>query len=327
MNIYTKFSLIFLTLVGVGIVIFFQAKQGEKIVHDIQEIELEGDQLFNEIKNSIEKKGVITVWIEFRDKYKNIFPIKHDLAHFLGSELYVRGGWESINYCDSSFTFGCYHGFLESYIKERGIGKINNVVEYCNQKDHEIEKSQCIHGIGHALLSYHKLDLHKALLECENKITYQKYLKDCYLGEFMEFAWAFFHNDKSPLWPCNTLKDKYLEYCYFYQSIYLFSKYPDNYGKSFEMCRSITHLLGRKSCFEGLGVAIGYTNSNTPQQIKLICESAKGNEVSNCLLAAASEFRFNGKSKKEVKQICDFLSLNSRGKCYLQLGIDENDKN
>ena len=284
----------------------------------------------NEITDKVDQiaknKGSLSAWNYFKDTYPNAnFNGSHNIAHYIGFLIYEEIGLDGLKQCDASFAFGCYHGFIEEFInQENGVKNLDSVVRVCQQIPLQ-SQIPCYHGIGHGILPYFKYNLSQTLPFCDSLLSSDNRV-NCYNGVFMENALAKGSQitASNPLWPCNTVADKYKSSCYDYQMVLLSQSnlYKNDIAQIAQICSQAETNEYTNRCIRGLGQYIAQFNSQSPEKIVQDCNKIKGDNVYVCQIAAAEKLIFLRRSYDTVKtKLCNPLPSSWESDCLNRINL------
>ncbi len=198
----------------------------------------------------------------------------HDQAHAFGEALYEEEGITGLQYCDSSFEFGCYHSFFGIAVYKEGVGVLPQFSEACKDK-FKTMNLPCEHGIGHGVLVYADYtNLEKALELCE---TISKLpTGGCSSGVFMEYNFhtmddsvgnTYQRDTKDDLYaPCNNLPERFQASCYFEQVQLWQNMFESDFKYIGSLCSQLQWGSDKyRACYNGIGnyVAAEFKNSYT----------------------------------------------------------------
>lgn len=247
------------------------------------------------LENKIEKEGLEKTWQFIIDTYKNTPLNAHDLAHFTGQQIYEKKGLSSLSICDPSFAFGCYHGFTEAAFHKNldDLGKIETTCQKVGQINSGPWAS-CIHGIGHGIGTYFDTtDLKGALSACDRLKNGANY---CHDGVFMEFAISApksFYRLDNPLYPCDSLVEKYKQGCARQQPTVMKKYFSLAFEEIASICLNSKGETIKYFCIDSLGLDVGQRSLGNPQFIISECNKLNDpNSISQCISAAAGEIVF-----------------------------------
>lgn len=271
---------------------------------------------------------------------KEIFSRCHEVTHYLGRFAYTAAGSVLGAYATSSPVChgGYYHGVLEQYFtdKQMTIGGLDDVtvrreiVSVCGTaEDHATPRiySECLHGIGHAMMFITDAELPRALNLCD-ALPDQTKRETCYSGVFMENSSSSTNVDHpskyldatKPLYPCTILQDVYLKTCYEYQSSYFAELAHWDWAKVVDMCNEVPAVY-QAGCFRVVGTnQVGFT-----QDIYVMKE--------NCGLVRVERLRgecaqgvvsaLGGRYVNQPERLfafCSIVDADMRSYCYTHIG-------
>jgi hypothetical protein len=223
----------------------------------------------------------------FKTTYQS-FPMEqvHNLAHWVGNEIYLREGLEGIALCDQAYNWGCYHGLLGKAISDKGMKILVQVEEACQGKDkNPLQLGGCLHGIGHGVLSmegYAETDLIAALKDCD--LLREKSSKvGCYNGTYMEYNTRTMQGltgenviirqlGTDPHEPCSKLPSTYQPDCYFEQPSWWTQVMPSQFDTFSQYCSEIENEQPRDYCYRGIGRAAMITYHYSKEQLVNSCK-------------------------------------------------------
>lgn len=282
------------------------------------------------LTNLSKTKDAKAVWLFIQETFKgesgstgNI----HDLAHLAGKLLYERKGVTGISDCTPTFSFGCYHGLLDTAFAT-SIADLPLAEKEC-EKVGQVNSGpygSCIHGIGHGVSSFHQSkDLEKALNEC-NKLNNGRDF--CFDGVFMEFvrsADSQFYKIKDPLYPCNGLEEKYGPLfslsCGRNQPSVLISRLGMTFDDVVRLCGTSTlNDKFKSSCFDALGFILA--SSQDTKKIIIGCKQiANSTYQALCFKSAAGELVFQEVPgwQEKSREVCNATPVASRAFCHENL--------
>lgn len=255
-----------------------------------------------QIKQSIASVGSQQTW----GRIKELFALQagssgniHDIAHLTGKLIFERDGFEGIKSCSSEFSFGCYHGFLDTAFS-KSLDKLTEAQDACMKlsSDGGITgpAASCIHGIGHGVASFYSTnDLKKSLVSCRKLTMGAEY---CYDGVFMEYVRSAndsFFKREDLLYPCNKLEEEF-GYTYSFacgrnQPSLLMGRFKLGFNEVIQVCNGSTSTSFKQACFDSLGFSVAATGNS--DEIISACRKIEQPELINrCLKAAAGELVF-----------------------------------
>lgn len=274
-------------------------------------------------------QGVKSAWkylVETYSKPSGITENPHDLAHFSGSLIYQKEGLSGLSTCDSSFAFGCYHGFVDEALSQ-SLEPLKDLAESCENvgKPNSGPWASCIHGLGHGVATYFEVsDLKNSLTACEAVPINPSF---CWDGVFMEFATnanpKFFEKIKEdPLLPCSTLEEKYKATCARSTPRFLSKYISTSLTQTTNICHKFNLKKEQANCLEAVGLDVGIKSQGNVEVIKQECGQIK-NEVDHafCISAAAGELVFENLSGWQQSSIetCNILKMPHKEACLTKV--------
>ncbi len=290
---------------------------------------------YKNLQDRVEKEGIEATWKDLVATYSSGGTLKnnpHDLAHFMGGLIYDKKGLQGLNVCTPDFAFGCYHGLLDKAFLS-GIEKLNEAERACLLVGPAGSGpfSSCIHGIGHGVASFYKtIDLNSALSTCDTLTQGQTYCYDGVLMEFARNAPTSFYKTDNPLYPCDSIGQKYLSACGRNQPSVLFDRLKLSFDTISQICISSPNLEFKMSCFDALGFNVANRSGGSAEVIVAECNKIGQTEAqSRCVAAAAGELVFQniaGWQESTIK-VCKSLLPKFQKDCHervQQIVVDYN---
>lgn len=249
----------------------------------------------------------------------------HSLAHVVGNVAYRNLGMAGIKICDTSFSYGCLHGVTEEALKDKGPTAVNSIEKECvdNLSGRTGDTlTGCMHGMGHGLLTWEKLDVGRALGECD-RLAYQ-WENYCYDGVFMENA------TDSPDWYsvtvdpwkfCAGLQAKYQFNCARYEAVGLANSPDLNLRGIAAICEQAPVETLTKPCLDSLGYKAAQDAVGNLGGIKRECLGLSGVLAQDeCLASAATEVKFQRYNDwgKVSGELCAAVSESNQSSCTKQ---------
>jgi len=245
------------------------------------------------------------------------FNIQHTVAHIFGETLFEIVGNEGISYCDSSFSFGCYHGFFTRSVSSEGLTIITALDEGCGTIVGG-NQSACRHGIGHGILEYLGTDhLTEALAVCL-KTTQPDPVAGCTSGVFMEYNVPLITNDQGefiasprslgsdPYTPCGDVETQFKASCYFELPQWWEQVYNQDVRTIGRLCSQIPEKDYVRQCFVGYGRIVAPSAEYNPKITRSRCEEIESREGSYlCRASAAWSIALNGGGYNDARQVCE----------------------
>lgn len=320
------FSLIFLLIFDL-IIIFW------KLQKDSIEFGNESDSdILQEYKNEppgkeyflivIDQAGVEKMYEEFKNLYADV-EYAHTKSHMIGQLIYEKEGAQGIIYCDTAFTFGCYHGFFGAAIIDRGIDVIHELDQACIERFGR-SSTDCQHGIGHGLVEYlghDKAMLVEALEQCAS-LNWQGALLGCQSGAFMEFYFPLIDRDKGIMSareigpePCPELEARFQQSCYYDTAMWWEVVYKHDYKRVGELCDGVKNTDNKKACFLGLGDKIGFTGNDVTKSIASCKLMPSRDGETYCRAGAMHSFLVDVQYREEANRLCKGLLQQDYNTC------------
>ena len=249
-------------------------------------------------------------------------PVRaHDLAHLSGTLVYQYEGQKGVSVCDSDFAFGCFHGFFEALIGDRGAQALEEARESCLTLSSAGKIASCIHGIGHGIFAW-KGKMGESLEQCGKLAQAERVY--CFDGAFMEFYTGVMANNEKPKtadavsWEfCLGLPAQYRNQCVRNHTFYLFSLYKDSASVP-QKCADLPEYL-RGMCVQSVGLRAG----QSPEADAGLCNAFKSSDDrAYCLTSAAQEITFQGKNGGP--ELCDLLTADWRVRCQETIAFTKN---
>lgn len=258
----------------------------------------------------VANNSVKAAFVDFRKEYSANPYIKsncHQIGHVIGraaalrykklKDVYAQGD----NFCWS----GYYHGAIETIAQDLGpdriLKQINQVcADYKLSEMYSFKHYNCVHGMGHGVMTVLGDDLVKALKACDlysaNPSDWER--RSCYGGVFMENVMneinpgkrSNYFRDDDPMYPCTSLAEKYLEQCYLMQTSHALKALNWDYKQVFDLCSKVrTPYDG--TCYESLGRDIsGNSSSNKERTIELCTLGGTRPAQEHCFTGAVKDF-------------------------------------
>jgi len=278
--------------------------------------------------------------LKSNEQQPEVFSRCHEVTHYLGRLEYqkTKSVPQVFSECDSTCHGGCYHGVIEEYFKESGDGTIglsdvdisNKIRTVCGKQETYAAPriySECVHGIGHAMMYINNQEVPQSLNFCDSLST-QSDRETCYGGVFMENSSSSTNLDHptqylkadDPLYPCDVLESRYLKICYEYQSSYFAELSTWDWNKTAQLCLRVPADY-QAGCFNIIGSnQVGYTEDQAV--MKNDCYLMPTSDfVSNCVAGVISAFggRYVGDMGKMVS-FCSLLAETEKQSCYNSIG-------
>lgn len=285
------FALVIIVLFAF-IFIFYHITQSTQITHskeykELQELE-KVSWNFNAYQeyftNLAQEKGALYAFDVLRQASIPTGVDVHNLAHFIGYELYKERNVEGIAECTDEFSNACSHAIVIQTFVEQGEGALREISTICSHIPGSGNAyASCFHGLGHGILVYLNYELDGAISLCKEasqfapELQRETALNECVGGTIMELtsglhdvevrdsvAPRYLPNDDL-LAPCNSnlIPESTKPFCY----IYLTGRFlefsgamratpsPEAYPEAFSWCNRISEeeVKNRDACYGGFG--------------------------------------------------------------------------
>lgn len=282
-------------------------------------------------KSLVGQKGVSKAFEALKEEFKtNSYVVSqcHPITHVIGHaavSLYPEIS-EAFKHGDPYCWSGYYHGVMEEVVEKVGINKISNKLDtICSlvegKSEYSFDYYNCVHGLGHGLMSINNDELFNSLKMCDN-LSGSWERESCYGGVYMENViidnrgdYTKYLKPEDPLYPCNAVEYKYKSSCYLMQSSYALKVFKYDFSKVFDICRKADDGF-TAICFQSVGRdASGSTSSNAvPTKDK--CYLGKDYyEQSNCVTGAVKDFISYYHSDVQAKKFCSILTPDLKKHC------------
>lgn len=275
--------------------------------------------------NALRKTGMRYSPLRVRDILLKAYPEEpgdaHELAHIIGETAYTKYGVKGFEWCDSAFTFGCFHGVILAAIKAHGNSEsvIKTLADGCQATaKNQNAKNSCAHGIGHGLMWIRSYDMLISYQICDRLYTDEKLLFMCWDGVSMEnvvrrgdtaqnlaiYPWK----DDDIYFPCDSIPLKYQAACV-REQIYLIRLvlFNTDTSRSIDYCMHFLERGTRIQCFGSLGGALYQDDPLNTERIIRECRKVPETYSVDCLSTAAGHQAWS-RQKNEAQRLCSAIS-------------------
>jgi hypothetical protein len=239
-------------------------------------------------------------------------PEQHELAHLIGEAGYKRFGPKGFDYCDSAFTYACFHGVILSAIKTHGYSPdvLATLSEQCNAAGkNETAKVSCAHGIGHGIMWVENYAYKKSLALCDSLFADAKLQFFCWDGASMENVVrrseaatgiaAIPWKEDDIYFPCDDIASQYQPACV-REHVFLvrLTALARDTDKVIAYCLHFSGSEVHKECFGALGGAL---NQDDPKNLPMIvheCLKVPMGYSVQCIGVAATHYAYAGEKSK-----------------------------
>lgn len=278
----------------------------------------------------VKASGPTTAFDDLRIRYSQNSYIQsqcHPITHVIGratAELETDVG-AAFSKGDSYCWSGYYHGVMEGVIGKIDIIDLASSMDgICTtipgKTDYSFEYYNCVHGLGHGVMSITQNELFDSLKLCDN-LTGVWEQSSCHSGAFMENVivdnknhFTKYLDPKRPLYPCSDADDKYKNTCYLMQTSYMLKVLDGDFNKVFELCSQVG--IYSATCYQSLGRDASGRTISDAESVKKLCGLGKNyDQKSNCVIGAVKDFISYHHSDQQAKQLCAILEENLRPVC------------
>ncbi len=270
------------------------------------------------------------VYSLFKIRYSKVNNITvHNLAHWIGTEIYLHSGIDGLLVCDEAFSYGCYHGFFIKAFEKEGKNLYQSGDKYCSGDGSQPMKfGGCIHGLGHGVLylnGYDLTGLNNALKDCES-LSSQSSIMGCNNGVFMEYNTKTMQSLDSgevrvreldpadKLYPCSQLELKYQPDCVFEIPAWWANVLSNDFEQMIDICASIKDSNVKKWCYGGVGRMIPVADNYQLNKVKDICLLINGSEYQSHCIEKSLEVLL-GMGKTDSISLCNVLDSTTAKGC------------
>ncbi len=271
------------------------------------------------IRTISKENGSIATWNYLKQLAENPLPKNtpemHALAHVVGEELYISTGQSGIEYCDSSFTNGCYHGFVAAFLAEKGTTATREVFAMCTEVK---SLGDCAHGVGHGFDETTGYALMESLALCDS--TFKDEAKHCWEGAIMNNTESWNIKDTQIPWSvCTDIPEKYTSACVGSMVVYLHEKQHGTTPLIVEFCYAGWGKVAEENCARSFGFALVREGKGNAAHVITECKYLNSTEQDTCISAAINLIRLYSKRgwEKEVQALCKTIHTSPRELCTL----------
>ena len=250
----------------------------------------------------------------------------HQRAHVMGRVAYELYGAAAFSLSGHECHSGSYHGATEAFFRDRGTLSIDSDVQVvCGNDLNRFFRHQCVHGIGHGLMAWTSYEIFDALGLCD-ELGDAVDQRSCYSGVFMENVvgglsgqmghYTEYLSD-DPHFPCNTLEERYLAPCYFFQSSRMLQVFAGDFEKVAQACGEAPEVAHRE-CFQSMGRDIGGVTRGEPDRAISLCYHAQDPaNRQDCLVGAAQDAFWDAQGADDALAFCRLLDDTlEKERCY-----------
>jgi len=260
----------------------------------------------------------------------------HATAHHLGKVLYSYVEEDlsaAFEIAGQQCGGAIFHGVIENYFAIQLYEGIDpdtiNISDICpkfEENPYEIERWQCLHGIGHGLGSSYDFDVFTAVKRCNvfesgwEQISCTKGVFMSNIVKYVKSREGNFDEDKI-LYPCNEVDAKFAPQCYHYQTTYIIIQNGGSVLKSFADCDRIEPEEFVKYCYHGMGRQIFFGTEGKFSKINQFCQMGEQEQYyTDCFRGMVMIHVNNDRDPSEGFVFCKNIPDHSKTDCYDALG-------
>jgi len=251
----------------------------------------------------------------------------HQLAHTIGRAAAERSPDPAAPFAqgDSSCEAGYYHGVVQAVAAKLGAQAfLDGLESTCASVRSGAARRlyvECVHGLGHGVMSVLGNRLYAALPACD-RLPVRQDQHRCQSGVFMEniasdhgltHSGTRYQSEDRPLYPCTDVATRYKWECYPQQATYAVRRLGDDYPSVFALCAGVKAPNDRR-CYQGLGAAAADESTTDSlmlagqiAEVAQLCRLGADREaVSNCIVGGVRGFSFYV-GAASADRFCHFL--------------------
>ena len=280
---------------------------------------------------SFQKQGVVSA-------KQDDHQLAHSIGRFTAKKFGITG--ESFLRCDTSFNYGCQHGFFEYALGVVGSAK-DTAEKICGSFQGTYSSKfifYCYHGVGHGILMAKAYDVPSALETCDSLRT-SAGKEGCWQGVFMENANAGMRGEarsgqfskENPLLPCSQVADIYKYQCFINHAGWLVTVFPYDMAAASAACLDAPSEY-INACMQSLGLMVSnpswqYSLTTNTEGIALeaiawkLCLQFPEKYRDQCVIGAVDNLlNFHELDLSSPKTFCNKISSVYTLICYNQIG-------
>jgi hypothetical protein len=281
----------------------------------------------------------------------SLILLGHPLAHALGYAVRSTPATATrlLSECDDRYQSGCYHGILQRYFDARiGLPLAQSVLlapcDGLRGTREQFRLFDCLHGVGHGLMMYHRYDASASLKDCD-RLASDWDQRSCYSGVFMENNMGarlqmfgdeqlgmhrhsrpgpsvvlFKPNDLN--YPCNATPVHYRRECYELQADLILPAVKQDYRKAAAACDGAGTPDLVRECYAGLGRNASGAAAFQYDGIKKRCDQVSPAAVPFCYEGAVRHLAYAPSELPRGIAFCKSLPEGeTRSRCWDGLGL------
>lgn len=288
------------------------------------------------IEDNRDADTVMSTFTQLVDLYDKNKIDCHKTAHHLGMFLYPYVGKNlsaAFEYAGQGCGGSIYHGIIMSYFTIKQYEDTDpatiNIADICpefEENPYEIERWQCLHGVGHGLIVSYDYDVFSAVKRC-NVFEPGWEQISCSKGIFMQNNVKYVESregnfdEDNILYPCNEVDAKYAPRCYHYHPTYILIQNGGSLKKSFADCDRIEPEEFVKYCYHGMGRQILSATEGKMSLINQFCQMGEQQQFhTDCFRGMVMILVNNDRDPEEGFVFCKHIPDTAKGDCYDGLG-------
>jgi len=275
---------------------------------------------------------VLTTLKDLMSSYDQLKIYCHPLGHHLGEFLYgyVHNLREAISLSDRACGGSLYHGIFENYIRaEIFFGNPSpenlSIRKVCDELDdlHIQIRTECYHGVGHALAIAYDFDVFSAVKRCD-EFDDDVEKKFCHEGVFMENTQESLYGtggafDESDIYyPCSKVGEEYIHPCMYHHATYI-SKKSGSPEKAFQACDKLNPQVVAARCYLGLGRHYSAAFFEDMENLKSVCQLGTPGYLTYCYAGAMLAVLDDQGTEKGL-ETCKAFPEEEKNYCYSIIG-------
>jgi len=278
------------------------------------------------------KETVLQTFNDLTSVYTQLQMFCHPQGHHLGEFLYGYLGniTEAITFIDRSCGGSVYHGAIENYVRseiffEGATPSDVDIKEICKHVEGLSiqDRTECNHGVGHALALVYEYDVLSAAKRCED-FDGKWEQNSCFEGVFMENTQEVLENkggaydEDDILYPCNSMEEKYAHPCLYHHASFILQEKGSING-AFDVCDQIENSMLAKRCYLGLGRQIGVGFLENMGKLHSVCENGNSEYLTYCYAGAMLTI-LDDVGTQEGFNACKVFPEKEKSRCYSIMG-------
>ena len=238
----------------------------------------------------------------------------HQSAHHLGRMAFAEYGAAASVSVEEACQSGMRHGMMEQLFVTRGITNLADDVDVlCPSEDDYFSRHQCLHGVGHGVMAWTAYEIEDALQLCD-LLSGEASQRSCYTGIFMENVVSglsaevgqssAYVDRNDPHYPCNTLDQRYVDDCYWYQTSQMMVVFNRDLTLVVQACEEAPP-GARRACFGSYGRDVSGLHRRSPLMVAHFCGLAPNVQYrGDCIDGAARTLFWEESQQDEGLALC-----------------------